>query len=938
MTPFLKQIAQKLLNLKQDELESTLVIVPSRRAKTYILKYISESIDKPIYTPEIVSINDFIYNQTELMEADPMDMLMQLYEVHRKIEKNSAQSLDQFSTWADLLLSDFNDIDLYMVPVDRLFSYLSDAKEIEKWDLDPQKLTEQEKNYLKFYKKLYIYYIELNKALLKNNTAYQGMAFRFMAEQSSYKNINYSNIYIAGFNAFTKSEETIIKMLEVEYSAEIIWDIDKYYFENKSHEAGRSLRKHLYNKDLNKIQIIEDNWLNDNKKINIYGVDGNVAQVKLAVDLLQKQIEKDPKIIENTALVLGSEDLLLPVINSIPESINSFNLTMSYPLRLHNGYELITLVLNLYNDYKFEKDNTSDLSIYYKYFTNFLLHPYIQQYLPNNTSKDLCNEINKNNTQRIDKKYLDSISSKSMELRKLIELLLEIKRDVRSSIDIIISIFELINDNESQAWEKSFLSHYIEVLMKLKESLAIVTHIEKLNTIKRWVQNAINHSPIPFIGEPLQGLQIMGMLETRTLDFENIIILSVNEDILPKTQTYKSFILFDIKKEFGMPLPSDNDSITSYHFYRLLQRCNSVNLLYNSAVGGMQNGEMSRYIKQIEIEIPEVNNKIKIKHKRVKFGFSSKEKTQDIVIEKTDEIIEYLKNWSQESGLSPSSLNNYKRCTYMFYLQKILKIKPSDEVEEKMAYHTQGTVLHESLEDYYKQYINKDLQYEEFSKTSAQIKQVFEKKLKTKYKTMNTDTGKNLLTKRILEQYIHNFILMEKAFLKENKSLKILGLEEDLKKHINVKIENEEINVLIKGSADRIDLVNKTIRLIDYKTGAVDPKDLNITKTAKADKWLQMFEGKLDKAFQLMMYAWMYWEQKPPAYLLETSISALKNHSINLPLYLMKEKSISQEHINDFENDLEKLILSLFDRSKPFVQRENTRECEYCDYRSICGR
>ncbi|MCK5846615.1 MAG: PD-(D/E)XK nuclease family protein [Bacteroidales bacterium] len=940
MTPFLKHIAQTLLDLKRDELENTLVIVPSRRAKTYILKYISEAIDKPIYTPEIVSINDFIYKQTGLLEADPMDILMQLYMVHMDIEKANSQSLDQFSTWADLLLSDFNDIDLYMVPVDSLFSYLSDAKEIEKWDLDLNKLSEQEKNYLKFYKKLHTYYLELKKVLLISNTAYQGMAYRQLAEQANFDNINYSNIFIAGFNAFTKAEEIIVKNLETNHSAVTIWDIDRYYFENKNHEAGKSLREHLKNKDLNKVTLIDDYWLNNTKKINIYGVDGNVAQVKFAANLLQQQIDKDKNKIDNTALILASEDLLLPVINSIPNSVDKFNLTMSYPLRLHSGYELIKLVLNLYNDYKFEEDNTSDLIIYHKYFTNFILHPYIQKYLSvdSNIVKEITNDINKNNIQRIDSEYLLSLASKYKQFEEFSSIILNINRDVRSSIDIIIKIFNLLKIQENHDWEKSFLSHYIEVIQKLKESLLTINYIEKLTTVKRWVQNAINHSPIPFIGEPLQGLQIMGMLETRTLDFENIIILSVNEDILPKTQTYQSFILFDIKKEFGMPLPSNNDSISAYHFYRLLQRCNNVNLLYNAAAASMSNGEMSRFIKQIEIEIPELNSNIEINHKKVKFGFTASEKTQAIEIKKTDEIINYLKKWSQEKGFSPSSLNNYKRCTYMFYLQKVLNIKPSDKVEEKMAYNIQGNILHESLEDYYGNYKNKKLTFDEFNKTSNKIQKIFDNKLNSEYRNINTKTGKNLLTRKILEQYIYNFIKSEKNFLKENDEIRLLGLEENLIKYIDIDIEGANIKIKVKGSADRIDQVGNTIRLIDYKTGAVDESDLKLKGKKGSDKWLKMFEGKLDKAFQLMMYAWMYWDSKPPTAALTSSISALKNHSANFPLIIENDDIILQTHIDKFEEDLSTLILGLFDRNKPFVQRENGRECEYCDYRSICSR
>ncbi len=942
MAAFLKQIADKLLASGSKELGNTLVIVPNRRAKVYILKYISESINSPIFTPEIISINDFIYNQLNMLEAEPMDILIQLYKVHQGIERNNSQSLDQFSSWADLLISDFNDIDLYMVPVDRLFSYLSDAKEIEKWDLDPEKLTEQEKNYLKFYKKLRLYYSELNKILIENNTAYQGMAFRLMAEKNSFDKMNYNKIYIAGFNAFTLAEEIIITKLKTDYSAEMIWDIDNYYFQNKSHEAGHFLRKHLKNEDLEKISFIENNWLEQEKNINIYGIDGNIAQVKYAAEILQKQLEENPDSQQNTALILANEDLLIPVINSIPEGIKKFNLTMSYPLRLHSGYDLIKTILNLYNDYKFEEGYDGGLNIYHKTFISFLMHPYIQNYFENSDTdlKSIIKNINQQNIQRIDNNYLDEFSSTSDKALELVALIKSIKTDVKTTVALVINIIELLDSTEDQIWEKAFFKHYIKVLNELNESLSEVAVIEKLNTIKRWIQNTVNHSPIPFIGEPLQGLQIMGMLETRTLDFKNIIILSVNEDVLPKTQVYQSFILFDIKKEFGMPLPSDNDAITAYHFYRLLQKTKNVNLLYNSSTGGMQSSEMSRYIKQIELEIPEQKSKVNISHTQVKFGFNSTENPEEIIIHKTDEIIAKLRTWASEKGFSPSSLNNYKRCSYLFYLQKVLGIKSTDEVEENMAYNTQGNIIHNSLEDYYLQYLGKELTYEEFDKTSERIFDIFNEKLATEYVNMNTKTGKNYLTTKILEQYLINFIKSEKAFLKKEKSIIILGAEEDLKKNFDIDIYGTKSNVKIKGSADRIDLLGRKVRLIDYKTGKVESSDVKITisKKGTGDKWPLMFEGDKEKAFQLMMYAWMYWDKKSPMHSLETSISGLKYHSSNFPLNIYGETEVNNEDISRFETDLKGLISNIFDKDIPFLQRENDSKCAFCDYKSICSR
>ncbi len=937
---FLEKVATELLLLSKDELKNTIVILPNRRAKVYLAKHLANNIQEPIFSPDIVSINDFIYSNLNISEANNLELLLKLYEVHKKLDKKNTQSLDQFTTWADLLIRDFNEIDLFLVSSKRLFTYLRDAKVIAQWDLEPSNLTEQERNYLNFYASLDKYYNEFKSLLLENDIAYQGMAYRLMSEEVENLDLEYSHIFIAGFNSLSPSEDIIFKKLKEYYTTKIFWDIDKYYFENKTHEAGIALRRQLKNEDVSKINFIENNLNTSNKNIDIYGIDGNIAQVKFAAQLIEQQGEISSFNIEDTAIILANEELMIPMISSIPKNIAEFNLTMSFPLKLHPNYDLANSIINLYKNHNFESTENKGLSIYYKYFLIFIQHPFIQAFLNNNTVTEIIYNINKDNISKIivNNESLEKLANSSNELSQIFRILKLVDNNINSVLKVIIKIFELLESKESNInLENSYFTHFIDVFVNLQEILQEVSYIQKLTTLTRWIQNAMNQAPIPFSGEPLAGLQIMGMLETRTLDFKNIIILSVNEGILPKTKAYQSFILFDIKKEFKMPLPSENDAIMAYHFYRLLQRAENISLIYNTSPGQVQGNEMSRFIKQIEIELPLINHNISINHQMVPFKFHSEDIIQNIIIKKTPFIIEKIKDYAINKGFSPSSLNNYKRCSYFFYLQKIVGLKVDDIVEENMAYNTQGTIIHETLEDFYKNYLNKEINAEELNKSTKHILNIFHNKIYKEFGNLNTDTGRGLITKKILEQYIINYIKNEISYLKNNKCY-ILGLEERLSKKLTFKVNNEKITVNFAGSADKIDKNINTIRIIDYKTGKVEPRDLSISVYRGEDQWEKMFNEKYDKAFQLMMYAWMYWDKRPSGFALHSGISALKNNGEYYPLELYKENTITEKNISRFEHDLKELILGLLDSNIPFVQRENDRKCGYCEFKGVCGR
>lgn len=944
MKPFLQLVSEKLALLSKQELQNTLIILPNRRAKIYLQKHLSERFEAPFWAPSFMSISDFVFDQLKLQEVKSIELLLQLYEIHRQIEKTNPQSLDQFSSWAEILLADFNDIDLYLAPPDQLFRYLSDVKKIAKWDLDSSRLTSAELDYLKFYEQLEKYYEELKQHLSAQRKAYQGLAFRLLSENIHQLKLGFSKIFVVGFNALSTSESSIIDHLKIHYSAEILWDIDRLYFDDPQHEAGHFFRNQLENIDAKKISIIGDYWKQNAKQIKIVGLEGNTAQVKYAAQQLEKLLQQPDFKEEETALILCNEDLMIPMISAIPAQIKQFNLTMSFPLKLHPAYDLVNLTLNLFTNIDAGATLPIQWKFHHKDFIRFIQHSLIQNVINKNTGNcvsQICQFIRKENLNKIqlDTKADHSLISFSTDLEPIANVLLKADNQVIHYVDILIELFQLIAEHIPDEMDLQFVNHFTNLLKSLKQMLDGVQYIERLSTLKRWIQNTLNQSPVPFSGEPLKGMQVMGMLETRTLDFKNLILLSVNEGIIPNSKSYQSFILFDLRREFNLPLPVDNEAVMSYHFYRLLQRTENITLLYNTKSGDTSGAEASRFIKQIEIEIPAINPKIEISHQQLSFHLQADETIASFQVSKNEKIMKQLIDLFSEQGLSPTSINNYKKCSYLFYLSKIAKLNKDGEVEEEFAYNTQGDIIHSTLENFYKELINQEITPALFISQQKRLDTHFTDLLGSeKYKNLDTNHGINLLTKKVLQHFLKSFIIQESQFIELVGSFRIIGLEQKLSRTLDLEYNQQNLTVKFYGNADRIDQYHSNTRIIDYKTGKMNSSDVEIKIAKGNDNWLNMFEGDLEKAFQLMMYAWMYFPQKAPENQLKIAISSFKKQGQYFTLNLYGEDFVSAEKIEKFESDLKLLIQNILNPSLPFTQRKYDQVCSSCDYKVICKR
>jgi hypothetical protein len=944
MVTFLEKIADHLIESFKDKISDTCLVFPNRRAGLYLKKHLSQKLKKDIWSPSVFSIEDFVCHITGLRIADQTTLLFDFYNIYKKIEGTKAQNFDEFMNWASVLLSDYNDADMNLADAEELFRYLNEAKAISLWNLDNNPLTEHEKDYLKFYQSLGKYYAELSSFLLGTKIVYQGLANKVAANniEEYFKSLKFYKVIFSGFNALTASEEKIIRALLDSGKAEIFWDAEKYYTDNKIQEAGLFIRKYRAEWELKEFNWLEDHYANDTKEITITGVPLHVGQAEYAGQLLSEMTDNYANS-ENTALVLADENLLIPLLYSIPENVKDINITMGYPLSNSSMHSLLLTIFTLLeNSQKYSKNNT--IRFYQKDIINFLNHPYLRLISELNNKAPGINSLfsyvkNSNriffNSDEIRKQLGNTVIAFFFENKKYDNITFLAK--ITSLIGLIRDM--LIAENKNTDIDIEYLFHYAVIINKVRNLLTDYGSVSDIKTLRKVFTGLADTAKIPFYGEPLKGLQIMGMLETRTLDFKNIILLSANEQILPAGKFQHTFIPFDIRKEMGLSTYRQKESIFAYHFYRLLQRAKNIHIIYNSQAGDFGSGEKSRFITQLYEEMPHYNTKIKIQQNILVSETPTASVNNDISISKTLEILKSL-NEIAYKGFSPSGLNTYISCPLRFYFQYIEKLEEAEDAAETIDAATLGSTVHYVLKNLYRPFKNKILRPADVKQMYASVETLIKEGFKQFYPDGDTETGKNLLISKVATKFINNFLLTETKFIEKiqnaNDYLTIIQLEEPFDTSINVNThDGKTVAVKLKGFIDRVDRIGKTYRIIDYKTGIVKKEEL------KFDEWEQFIsEPALAKSLQLLTYAYLF-SKKHQADKLNAGIISFRNLSkgymaVDCPA--SQDKAVDADALALVEKNIAAFIACIFDPSIPFTQTTDTKICENCAYNSICNR
>lgn len=924
MRTFLSRVLDDALEKGSDP-KDYCFILPNKRSSLFLRQELRNRLAPNSFFPAILSIEEFMENISGFHVNDNVALLFEFYSIYKSIApKNEINSFESFSKWAPVLLQDFNELDSALAESESILRYIYEAKRIESWNVGEVEPGDLVENYISFHKLIPEFYRSFQKRMKDSKAGYQGFVYRCACEiiqegASGLKSLNY---VFAGFNALSKSEELVIQNLLDQGNSSIYWDDDNFY-EKSEASAGEFIKN--YRKRWAYYQKQEFKWtgsqINTAKVIHMHGLPKNISQIKHTGEIL-KTLSAEGSL-SATALVLGNEKLLPALLNSLPMEVSEANITMGYELQ---NVSLSSLFESIFKAHLNRSARRSRGAFYYKDLLRIFTDPQIQKHCQSDPifQDNWTRMVYKEKRLFVMETEIMQLTGASSPLHQLFDLLfLGWNAEINLLLVKLRQITEWFrSENDPNRMEMEILFRFNTVFKQLLNFNEKYSHIHSLEALHEFYRQLLRMEKMSFQGEPLSGLQIMGLLESRVLDFENVIVTSVNEGFLPAGRSDRSFIPLDIKFEKHLPTFREKEAIFSYHFFRLLHRAKNIYLVYNSVNDDFGSGEPSRFIKQLEIasKLGLLNNvsieKISIQPAPVRHPIELKS------IPKTDDVI-YKIHEIARRGFSPTAFTTYIRNPLDYYKRYILGIQELEKVEETMAANTFGTVVHNTLESFYRPYLKKWLEPEMINGMLKSVDEMVRSQWAKVYSSKAVLSGKNYLSFEIAKKFISEFLSKERESLEHGKRIRILALEEELSCTHNP--SGLDFKICLKGTIDRIDEVNGVLRIVDYKTGKVKPADMKVTN------WEMLIsDEKYSKAFQVLMYAYIYLKNKVSGETYTTELhdfDALESGIVsfkNLKSGFMKfnGQRLNPEILEAFVIQLDALLFELFDPNMAFEEKE----------------
>ena len=972
MNGFLKQVATHLFEVHHHNIDKLTLVFPNRRGGVFFINYLNTLVTSPVISPEIITINELFSSLSTLHVPDRLSLIFRLYKVYCE-STNSKELFDDFYFWGEMLINDFDQVDKYLVNARDLFTNVTELKEIDArfdglhederellgnfWKtLSNKEKSPNQKEFIRLWEDINGVYDKLKEVLIKEGLAWEGMLYREVVEHhlknSLLRSEDRQYVFI-GFNALNRCEEALFDYLQTTGIASFYWDFDNYYLEDQTREAGLFLRKNIARYPHKGFLPESDSLTSTAKSIKIINIASQVGQAQVAATELLDKFNGELNF-DETAVVLCDEELLLPVINSLPENSHKVNVTMGYPLKMTPAFSLITQLIALQKNVR---KSGNEVSFYNKDVIRVLSHQLVIDFEPK-ASRELIDSILTNNSI-----YLSTIDlSQNLIFRMLFDAPQEIISLSDYFLGIVKEIFvhwqqkggeesfdELFSQNtkaevENSAIYREYLYQTWLAINQLRDILVNdgykvfeSDHFISKEAFFRFLLQYISGLTIPFEGEPLEGLQIMGILETRTLDFKNLIILSMNDGIMPKITSSGSFIPYNLRRVFGLPTIEEQNAMYAYYFYRLLQRAENVTLVYDSGANGMFTGEKSRYLYQLQLESPfhisEINMVFNVEHVAVK----------PISIRKDGEVMAKLEDFlNGKKPLSPSAIDKYLTCPLQFYFRYSAGLDEPDEISEEVDAMIFGNLFHDAMENIYRPFIGKIVSYKDIEailENPDLINQTISESFRTVYfKGLKKDeivpiTGRNWLIYEVVKKYVTQLLAVD---LKRS-PFEVTGLEKKVK--TTILINKSTQNITIGGTIDRLERNGDSIYILDYKTGKVDLSfPVLISLFDKENK------TRNKAAFQTLVYSYILHKNQPEAVAIHPGIYSLRGifEEDFTPSLRSKEIGIMPvEFISisaQFEIHFIQLLEEIFNPGIPFTQTTNEDNCRICSYREICRR
>ncbi|MFB6340891.1 PD-(D/E)XK nuclease family protein [Saccharicrinis sp. FJH62] len=955
MELFLQQVARHLIEHHKKELHSYWLVFPNKRTSLFFKTWLSQLTDDPVFVPPSFSIDEFIAEFTGLEEIDQLGALFNLYKIHQQAT-GSEDTFDDFYFWGEMLINDFDDLDKYLVDAKQLYTNLLNLKEIDQYFMD--QATEEEerirhfweelfrskkpgtKEFLQTWEKLYPVYQAFRMNLKSQNLGTKGMLYRDAVENIfavEPEKLPFKSVGFVGFNALTKAEDQIFTVLQKTGKARFFWDYTREMITSDTTRAGFFLKKQL-----KRFPGVFDEPAKQNPGLNIevIAVSSSSAQATVAGKILEQQNDI-PGL--NTAVVMADESLLQTMLNKVPSNVQDLNITMGYPVKNSQVSALLGQITNLQQRVRYQKGMPN---YYFKLVLQLLSNNILQRVAPH--ISELRNVMKDQNLY-----YVPSTFFKDDPVLKLIFTPVENGKEV---INYLIRIFEMIllrlNSDQKDEETEPVIDTEKEMLFALYTRLiragdlfgSAETVLPGRDLIFKLVKRIADNITLPFEGEPLKGLQLMGILETRNLEFENLIILSANEGFLPSTSHGTSFIPFNLRKGFGLPTVEEQDAMYAYYFYRLIYRAKNVHLIYDSSSQGVNTGEPSRYIYQLKylMDIP-------VTERTVNYEVSLST-MRTITIQKNEEVLQALERFkSGSSALSASSLNAFLDCGLKFYLAYVERIREQDDIQDDIDARIFGNVFHDIMETLYQPFSGKMINRTDIadilknkSQIEATVKLCFARNFFKNESITDTSRikGKLLIYVKVLIKYTTKLL----EYDMNSCPFKYIEGEKQVQ-HSLVLTDGSRVNLF--GKIDRVDEKDGISRIIDYKSGTINVNTKNqiILKDLDAlfdrEKALNPDQKAI---FQTLFYAMLYSTENGNTSEIHPGIIPIRKlfgkSALSPQIFTSNGDVISYDSdVKDqYEAGLKATIERIFDPELSFAQTDDLKNCEYCDFKNICGR
>lgn len=951
METFLELVANDLYEKYGQDLSRMAIVFPNKRAGLFFNEHLATQSEHPVWAPAYISISELFRELSPLTPGDPVKLVCELYKIFKQ-ETHSEETLDEFYFWGELLISDFDDVDKNLVDATRLFSNLQDLKNIlDDFDFidkeqeeairqffsnfSIERRTALKERFISLWDVLGKIYDHYKATLAQQGIAYEGMLFRSVIDQLAVTGLPYDKYVFVGFNVLNKVETRLFEILRDADKALFYWDYDKFYLDAPNHEAGEFIKRNL-SKFPSPLPDGLFNHLATPKKVSFIAASTENAQARYLPQWIRNTLtEKESE----SAVVLCNEALLQPVLHSIPPEVKNINITMGFPLAQTPVYSFICALLDMQTG-GFRQETGR-----YAYATvvTALKHPYTRQLSSNagtlekeltatNRFYPLPSELKKD-------EFLSILFTPQLGNLNLCNYLSEILR-------LVAGIYQ----HESNS-DDAFNQLYRESLYKAYTTVGrFKTLIEEgdlnvgTDTLRRLMNKVLSGTSIPFHGEPAIGMQVMGVLETRNLDFRNIILLSLNEGQLPKAGGESSFIPYNLRKAFGMTTIEHKNAVYAYYFYRLMQRAENITLLYNTSTDGLNRGEWSRFMLQFLIEWPH-----EIEREYLEAG-QSPQATTGITIRKTPEIMKrlqsrYDRRVNPKAIFSPAALNCYLDCRLKFYYHYVAGLRPLDEVSAEIDSATFGSIFHLSAEMVYRdltangKLVRKE-DLEQLLKDDVRLQKYVDAAFKKEFFKVGQDerpeyNGVQLINSAVIVTYLKQLLRNDLQYA----PFAMEAMEKNVDEDIDIETSKGVIKSKIGGQIDRMDSKGDVLRIVDYKTGGSPKAPSNI------ESLFVPSETRPNYIFQTFLYAAIMCRKqklKVAPSLLYIHRAASETYSPVIEMGEPRQPKVPVEDFSIYEAEfreyLHDLLSEIFNQDEAFTQTEITKKCEYCDFKAICKR